>query len=453
MAPQAMLVNGASSIHGLNGIHNLNGVHSNGVNGTKGFNITNGHHNHQHHDAEIEAETESYVSPQYARYQREATMGVAQGTLPQFSLQMDELADSMKSVMGDKAYAFANGVAGLGWTDRANREEFYRWRIRPRAMVNTDTRDLSVNLFGHRIPAPILFAPIGVNNLYHPDGETVAAKVAGELGLPYCMSTASAYTIEKVAESNDLGAAVRNTSAPPVNGHTAHKAQSPRFFQLYMSNSEEAALGWLERAWNSGFDVCIFTIDTVQFGWRPTAFKPGALKLANGDPIDPTLWHGVSHTWERIPWLIKQWKRISGGRPFVLKGITDAEDALTALEMGCDGIIVSNHAGRQVDGAVGTLEVLPEIVDAVGDKMTILFDSGIRTGSDVFKALALGAHAVLVGRLYIWGLAHSGEDGVRHVMKALLGDLDMTMTVAGYQSLAKLNRRALKYNASGIPPK
>jgi len=417
------------------------------VNGSR---AANGHH---HRDVEAKEKAESYVSPPYLRYQREITMGVAQGTLPQFSLQMDDLAESMKDVMGEKAYAFANGAAGVGWTDRANREEFYRWRIRPRAMVNTDMRDLSVNLFGHRIPAPILFAPIGVNNLYHPDGEPVPAKVAGELGLPYCMSTASAYTIEKVAESNDLGAAARSPEKPLVSRQTERKAQSPRFFQLYMSNNEEVALGYLERAWNSGFDVCMFTIDTVQFGWRPTAFRPGAFKLANGDPIDPTHWHGVSHTWERIPWLIEQWKRISSGRPFVLKGITDAEDALKALEMGCDGIVISNHAGRQVDGAVGTLEVLPEIVEAVGDKMTILFDSGIRTGSDVFKALALGAHAVLVGRLYIWGLAHSGEEGVRHVMKALLGDFDMTMTVAGYPSVANLNRRALKYNSSGIPPR
>jgi len=173
----------------------------------------------------------------------------------------------------------------------------------------------------------------------------------------------------------------------------------------------------------------------------------------SGRWIDSSVWHGKPHTWEKIPWLIKEWKRISSGRPFVIKGIQSVEDAQKALDVGCEGIVVTNHAGRQVDGAVGSLEVLPDIVDAVGDKMTIIFDSGIRTGSDVFKALALGAHAVQVGRLYVWGMAHEGEIGCRHVMKSLLADLDITMTVAGYQSITRdVNRKALKFNPHGIPP-
>jgi isopentenyl diphosphate isomerase/L-lactate dehydrogenase-like FMN-dependent dehydrogenase len=144
-----------------------------------------------------------------------------------------------------------------------------------------------------------------------------------------------------------------------------------------------------------------------------------------------------------------QWKRISGGRPFVLKGIQSAEDALKALEVGCEGIVVTNHAGRQVDGAVGSLEVLPEIVDALknsdeGSKMTILFDSGVRTGPDVFKAIALGAHAVMIGRLYVWGMSHEGEKGCRHVLKSLLADLDIMCTVAGYPVLRDVDRSALR---------
>jgi len=150
------------------------------------------------------------------------------------------------------------------------------------------------------------------------------------------------------------------------------------------------------------------------------------------------------------------WTRISNGRPFVIKGIQSAEDAVKAYEVGCEGIVVTNHAGRQVDGAVGSLEVLPEIVEAVGEKMTIIFDSGIRTGADIFKALALGAHAVQVGRLYVWGMAHEGESGCRHVMKSLLADLDILMTVAGYPSLREdvigKKEKCLKYNPSGIPP-
>ncbi|KAI5114879.1 hypothetical protein M0805_008264, partial [Coniferiporia weirii] len=238
------------------------------------------------------------------------------------------------------------------------------------------------------------------------------------------------------------------------------------------------------RAWRSGFDVLLWTVDTWQLGWRPTDislanyvfyYPPGrvgnengradpawmhkhgedALKRDSGAWIDSSVWHGKAHSWEKLPWLVEQWSRISGGRPFVLKGIQSAADARRALDGGCAGIVVTNHAGRQVDGAVGSLEMLPEIVEAVGDKMTIIFDSGVRTGADVFKALALGAHAVAVGRLYVWGMAHEAEHGCRHVMKSLLADLDITMTVAGYRSIeqdVRGNKEALRFNPSGVPP-
>jgi len=159
------------------------------------------------------------------------------------------------------------------------------------------------------------------------------------------------------------------------------------------------------------------------------------------------VWHGKAHTWEKVSWVIKEWKKISNGKPFLLKGIQCIEDAKKALEVGCDGIVVSNHAGRQVDGAVASLDQLPEIAEAVGKKMTIIFDSGIRTGADVFKALALGAHSVAVGRLWVWGLSIRGEAGVRHVMKSLLAEFDILMNVAGYSSVKELigNKDALKY--------
>jgi isopentenyl diphosphate isomerase/L-lactate dehydrogenase-like FMN-dependent dehydrogenase len=424
------------------------------------------------------------ASPHYSLYQREVFRnGGENGILPNFSTHPDELVESTKKKLNDRGYFYANSNAGMGWTDRANREAFYRWRIIPRMLVDTNTRDLTTTLFGHRIPAPILFAPIGINKLYTPLGELVPAKIAGELGLPYCLSTAASQSIEAVAAANDSGAASQNesNSVHAYDGPNGGDAKSPRFYQLYMGHDDDVTISLLERAWKSGFDVCMLTVDTWQLGWRPTDialanyvfyYPPGETgnELGKSDPtfmkkygqqqdadsgywIDRHVWHGKALTWEKMGWLIKEWRRISSGRPFVLKGIQCPEDALKALEIGCDGIVVTNHAGRQVDGAVGSLEMLPEIVDAVGDKMTIIFDSGIRTGSDVFKALALGAHAVMVGRLYVWGMAHEGEAGCRHVMKSLLADLDITMTVAGYASITKdVNREALRYNPSGVPP-
>ncbi|KAJ7597702.1 FMN-dependent dehydrogenase [Mycena floridula] len=406
-------------------------------------------------------------SPHYSLYLRDIfKAGGDHGRLPSFSVHPDELEESTKKKLNDRGYFYANSNAGMGWTHRANREAFYKYRIIPRMLVDTNTRDLTTELFGHTIPAPILFAPIGINKLYSPKGELIPAKIAGELGLPYCLSTAASNSIEDVAAANDDGASCRN-------------AKGPRFFQLYMGHDDEITLSLLNRAWKSGFDVLMLTVDTWQLGWRPTdvsianyaVYYPGSVgnELGQSDPvfmrkhgaelekdsgkwIDSSVWHGKAHTWDKIPWLIEQWKRISNGRPFVLKGIQCVTDALKAHEVGCEGIVVTNHAGRQVDGAVGSLEMLPEIVDAVGDKMKIIFDSGIRTGSDVFKAIALGAHAVQVGRLYVWGMAHEGEDGCRHVIKSLLADLDITMTVAGYPSIKDLDRKALRFNPHGVMP-
>ncbi|THH12982.1 hypothetical protein EW146_g7187 [Bondarzewia mesenterica] len=419
-------------------------------------------------------------SPHYSLYQREVfRRGGEEGALPSFSVHADELVESTKKTLNNRGYFYANSNAGLGWTDKANREAFYRWRIVPRMLVDTNTRDLTTELFGHRIPAPILFAPIGINKLYSPKGELVPARIAGELGLPYCLSTAASQPIEDVAAANDLGASIKNesNSVHQYSGPNGGDAKSPRFFQLYMGHDDEITISLLERAWKSGFDVCMLTVDTWQLGWRPTDisianyvfYYPGAVgnEVGKSDPvfmkkhgeelekdsgkwIDSSVWHGKAHTWEKMPWLIKEWKRISNGRPFVIKGIQCVEDAVKAHEVGCEGIVVTNHAGRQVDGAVGSLDVLPEIVEALIDaEMKIIFDSGIRTGPDVFKALALGAHAVQVGRLYVWGMSHEGEAGCRHVMKSLLADLDITMTVAGYQSIdrdVRRNKKALRYN-------
>ena len=299
------------------------------------------------------------------------------------------------------------------------------------------------------------------------------AKVAKELNLPYALSTAGSNPIEKVAEAN---------------------GQGPRFFQLYMPHDDELTISLLTRAFKSGFDVCILTTDTWQLGWRHDDVATGNYAFYHGmgadlglsDPvfqkrlkeagIDPVkqpneagamwidnVWHGRAWSWEKIPWLIETWKKISGGRPFCLKGIQSVEDAKKAVEVGCDGIVVSNHAGRQVDGAIASLDALENIVAAVGDKTYIMYDSGIRGGSDVLKvrffnfnsnirmfiltimkqALALGAKFVWVGRLWVWGLSIMGEAGVRHVMKSLLADFDILMNVGGFQNIEQIDRTAL----------
>ncbi|OZJ05611.1 hypothetical protein BZG36_01466 [Bifiguratus adelaidae] len=349
------------------------------------------------------------TTPHYALYQREIFIGGTEGRLPFFSTDPTALEEKAKEhlSLGGRLYAESN--AGTSLTHRADREAFYR--------------------------------------------ELPVAKVAAELNLPYCLSTAGSQPIEDVAKANGSG---------------------PRFYQLYMPHDDELTLSLLNRAWKSGFDVCIVTLDTWQLAWRHddvrTAnyafyFGLGAdigltdpvfrrrLKEAGVDPAkDPqkvgqlwidNVWHGKAHTWQKMAWAMKEWKHISGGRPFLLKGIQCIEDALKAREYRVDGIVVSNHAGRQVDGAVGSLDVLEEIVQAVPE-LVVLYDSGIRGASDVFKAIALGAKAVLVGRLWVWGLSIQGEFGIRHVMKSLLAEFDILMNVAGYPSIKDVDRSALR---------
>ncbi|KAH8428757.1 uncharacterized protein LDX57_006441 [Aspergillus melleus] len=342
----------------------------------------------------------------------------------------------------------------MSQTHQANRQAFYRHRLIPNQLVDTNRRDTTTTIFGHRVSAPIGFAPIGINKIYHPSAEAAVAKVAGELNLPYCLSTAGSTPIEKVGEANGSG--------------------NPRFYQLYMPHDDELTISLLQRAWDAGFDALLLTTDTWQLGWRHDdvagsnyAFYRGmGADLGLSDPvfrkrcqaegIDPdkdvvaastkwidSVWHGRAWSWEKIPWLQEQWRRISGGRPFAIKGIQSVADARKCVEYGVDGIVVSNHAGRQVDGAIASLDALESIVDAVGDRTYVMFDSGVRGASDVVKALALGARFVFVGRLWIWGLSIMGEEGVRHVMRSLLADFDILMGVAGFNSVEEFDRSIL----------
>ncbi|PYH47489.1 L-lactate dehydrogenase [Aspergillus saccharolyticus JOP 1030-1] len=395
------------------------------------------------------------TTPQWALYQRENFWKANEGQTPPFNTDPTKLEEEAMRKLSQGGWYYASSNAGLSTTHLANRQAFYRHRIIPNQLVDTNLRDTTTTIFGHRVSAPIGFAPIGINKIYHPTAELAVAKVAGELNLPYCLSTAGSTPIEQVGEANGAG--------------------RPRFYQLYMPHDDELTLSLLRRAWTAGFDVLMLTTDTWQLGWRHDdvansnyAFYRGiGADLGLSDPvfrrrcreqgIDPdvdkiaasakwidSVWHGRAWSWEKIPWLIARWKEISGGRPVVIKGIQSVKDARKCVEHGVDGIVVSNHAGRQVDGAIASLDALENIVNAVGDQIYVMFDSGVRGASDVVKALALGARFVFVGRLWVWGLSIMGEEGVRHVMKSLLADLDILMAVAGFNSVDEFDRSILE---------
>lgn len=356
----------------------------------------------------------------------------------------------------------------------ANREAFFRHKIVPRQLVDTNERSMRTKILGHEVSAPIGIAPIGINKIYHPRGELPVAKVAGELGLPYCLSTAGSCPVEDVARANDAGRAATRESP----GLQAGKVPpGPRFFQLYMPHDDELTVSLLTRAHGSGFAACILTTDTWQLGWRHDdvatsnyAFYRGiGADLGLTDPvfqrrlaeqgIDPAeqpeeagarwidgVWHGRAWSWDKAVWAREKWREVSGGKPFLIKGIQRVEDAQEAADRGFEGIVVSNHAGRQVDGAVGSLDALEKIAQKLGDKpgFVITFDSGVRGAADVVKAIALGAKFVFVGRLWIWGLSIMGETGVRHVLKGLLGDLDILMNCAGLNSVEDIDKSLLE---------
>lgn len=311
-------------------------------------------------------------------------------------------------------------------------------------LTGSTDRDLSATVLGTRLPAPVLLAPLGVQSIVHEGAEPAAARAAASIGLPYIMSTASSTSIEDVARAS---------------------GQGPRWFQLYWPADADVCASILARAKATGFTTLVVTLDTWTLAWRPADLDHAYLPFLKGeglgvpfsDPVfrglldktpeeDPpaailrwiSMVTGTDGTWDRLPFL-----REHRDGPIVLKGIQHSDDARRAVDAGMDGIVVSNHGGRQVDGAVGSLDVLPEIAGVVGEQAEVLFDSGIRTGSDIIKALALGAKAVLVGRPWVYGLAHAGEEGVRHVLRSLLADLDLTMGLSGHRTLASLTPASL----------
>lgn len=346
--------------------------------------------------------------------------------------------------LDDGPFYYVAGGAGGEETMDANLRTFNEWKIVPRMLRDVEDRDLSVELFGQTYEAPFMHAPIGVQSIIHPDGELASAKASADMGVPYITSSASTKSMEEIAG---------------VMG------DAPRWFQLYWNKDPKVTASFLKRAEASGYSAIVVTLDTPMMAWREYDLKNVYLPFLIGEGVgnyltdpafrsqlpvspeeDPTA--AIMH-WTQtfgnpgLTWSDLSFLRQHTSLPILLKGILHPEDAQLAMEHGVDGIIVSNHGGRQVDGAISALDALPLICDVVRDEIPVLMDSGIRRGSDVVKALALGARAVLVGRPCMYGLAVAGEQGVHEVLRNLLADADLTMALAGQKSIGDLSRSAL----------
>ncbi|SDL86679.1 FMN-dependent dehydrogenase, includes L-lactate dehydrogenase and type II isopentenyl diphosphate isomerase [Lentzea albidocapillata subsp. violacea] len=383
----------------------------------------------------------------FAAYQNEIYLQGLGGAVPPFTTDPEALEQSARDRLGPGPFWYVAGGAGSGATVRANREAFDRVRIVPRMLTNATERHLGVSVLGTELPAPVMLAPVGVQSILHPDGELATARAAAELGVPMVLSTASSHTIEEVAEASGDG---------------------PRWYQLYWPNDLDVCASLLDRARKAGYTALVVTLDTWTLAWRPhdldQAYLPFLRAVGTAIPFsDPVFRAGLQKSPEEdLPMAILRWVQLFTGTdkswdqlaflrehwdgPIVLKGIQHADDARKAVEYGMDGVVVSNHGGRQVDGAVGSLDALPSIVEAVGEQVDVLFDSGIRTGADIVKALALGAKAVMVGRPFVYGLAHGGQVGVRHVLRSLLADFDLTLGLSGHRSPADLGPDALRFS-------
>jgi lactate 2-monooxygenase len=381
----------------------------------------------------------------FAGYQNEIYLNGMVGARPQWPCEPGQLEELAREKWDPEPFGYVAGSAGTEGTARANRAAFDRWRIVPRFLRDVSSRDLSTTVLGTYFPAPVALAPVGVQGIVHPDAELAVARAAASLRLPLVLSTVSSYRLEEVADAG---------------------GDSPRWFQLYWPRDRDVAASLISRAKAAGFAALVVTLDTFILAWRPRdlshaylpflhrmglanyesdpAFLAGLEKSPEEDPGAAVL-HWLSmfgdptKTWDDLTWLREQWDG-----PIVLKGVLHPDDAVTAADAGIDGVVVSNHGGRQIDGEIASLEALPAVVDAVGDRMAILFDSGIRTGSDIVKAISLGADAVLVGRPYVYGLGLGGEEGVRHVLRSLLAELDLTMALAGCRSVANLGPEVLR---------
>ncbi|KAL4785032.1 FMN-dependent dehydrogenase [Aspergillus varians] len=407
----------------------------------------------------------------YAAHTFDAGLHDQKPPLPFHPEQWESLA---KEALPATSFNYVWGSAGLRETDERNRAAFKKWAILPSRLVETKRLpNLKTKLFGDEYDYPVAMAPVGVQKIFHPEGELAAARAAEEVGVTYVVSTAAAASMEEIAATRSSSSEVEKGAKKTGTGSLS----GPRWYQLYWPSNDhkEMTASLLRRAKAAGYKVLVVTLDTYMLGWRPSDLDNGYNPFLRKDNIgvqngfsDPVfrehfkakygkaveedvgtaaaewahiIFPGTNHSWNDVEDLKKLWDG-----PIVLKGIQTVADARKAVHHGVQGIVVSNHGGRQQDGGIGSLDVLPEIVDAVGTGLEVIFDSGIRCGADIVKALALGAKMVLVGRPYVYGLAIGGQGGVSHVMRSILGDLSLTLHLSGITDVTRqnLNRSVLR---------
>ncbi|MHB1908457.1 MAG: lactate 2-monooxygenase [Nitrososphaerales archaeon] len=381
-------------------------------------------------------------------WQNAIYLGGLSSSTPKLPVEFELLEEKARAKLAPEAFDYAAGGAGGEGTMKLNLQAFSKYQIVPRVLRNVENRDTRVTLFGKVLPAPVILGPVGVLSIIHPEGELAVARASASLGLPFVLSSASSHSIEQVAEVMGDG---------------------QRWFQLYYGKDREINASLVSRAEKSGYSAIVVTLDTKILGWRERDLARAYLPFLKGEGIanyisDPVFRSKLPEPPEKditsailkyigsaldpsFDWEDLRFLRDCTKLPIILKGVLHPDDAKKALDYGIAGIIVSNHGGRQVDGSVASLEALVEIRKALQDKIPILFDSGIRRGADIIKALALGASSVLIGRSYVWGLALGGEEGVKEVVSNLLADFDLTLALSGYTKVEDLNRDSLRFSS------
>jgi lactate 2-monooxygenase len=357
---------------------------------------------------------------------------------PEWPLTAADWERAAEEKLDPGAFGYIAGGAGAEETMRANLDAFRNWRIRPRMLTGNLTRDLSVDVLGLRSPAPFLLAPLGVLSIAHEEAEVGVARAAASSGVPFVLSSAATHSLEDVAATN-----------------------AARWFQLYWVSDREICASFIKRAEDAGYGAIVVTLDTLTLGWRPRDLRNAYLPFLKGEGCgqfftDPVFlsrlakppeedmltaaatmlatFPNIGLTWDDLDWL-----RAQTTLPILVKGVLTADDGLLALEHGVDGVIVSNHGGRQVDGAVAALDAFVEVRDALPEAV-VLMDGGIRSAADVLKAMALGADAVLLGRPYAYALAVGGQRGVEELLQNLMAELDLNLALAGAHSVRELDR-------------